>query len=403
MHVVHLVDTYLNYSRTWIHHQIEAVPGVRASVVAIDVVDEGPARFPVADLQVLGRFGGPVTRWVFGRPVLARGAIRRLARAALQARDADLAHAHFGNVGWMFLPAVRAAGLPLVTSFYGIDLGRLPVTAPAWRWRYGELFADGLRFFCEGPAMAADLAALGCPREKIRVQPLGVDTTRFEVRIRARAAGDPLRVLMVARFTEKKGVPDAIAAVAAASRVADVRLTVVGDAPPRRWGRDPEQREKRRILTTVRELGLADRVTLAGRLAYDELARLAATHHVAIQPSKRSALGDTEGGAPVSLIELAATGLPAVATRHADIPHVVDEGVTGLLADEGDIETLAGHLVRLARDLDLAARLGANAASHVRRRFDLEVCRASLARHYREAIEASRRDAEDTRVRSTRS
>lgn len=385
MHVVHLVDTYLDYSRTWIHHQIDGVPDVRTSVVAVDVVDDGPTRFPVADLHVLRPGAGAYTRWALGRPSLRQQAIQAVAPLDLL-RDADVAHAHFGDVAWAFLPSVLAAGLPLATSFYGIDLSRLPATAPVWRRRYGELFAHGAVFFCEGPAMAADLAGLGCPPEKIRVQRLGVDTSRFPVLPRPRRPGDALRLLLVARFTEKKGIPDAIRAVALASREVDVRLTVVGDAPPRLWPFDAERRERRRIRAAVRRFHVADRVTFAGRVAYDALPGYAATHDVLIQPSKRSALGDTEGGAPVSLIELAATGLPAIATRHADIPQVVDDGATGLLADEGDVAGLSRHVVRLARDRELAGTLGARASRHVCERFGLDACRRTLAARYREVV-----------------
>jgi colanic acid/amylovoran biosynthesis glycosyltransferase len=54
--------------------------------------------------------------------------------------------------------------------------------------------------------------------------------------------------------------------------------------------------------------------------------------------------GDTEGGAPVSLIEMAATGMPIVSTTHCDIPEVIKPGITGLLAPEKDVEALVNHL-----------------------------------------------------------
>jgi colanic acid/amylovoran biosynthesis glycosyltransferase len=51
--------------------------------------------------------------------------------------------------------------------------------------------------------------------------------------------------------------------------------------------------------------------------------------------------GDTEGGAPVSIIEMAASGMPIVSTTHCDIPEVVIDGETGFLAPERDSTALA--------------------------------------------------------------
>ncbi|NIP81231.1 MAG: glycosyltransferase, partial [Gemmatimonadetes bacterium] len=53
-----------------------------------------------------------------------------------------------------------------------------------------------------------------------------------------------------------------------------------------------------------------------------------------------AANGDGEGGAPTTLLEAQAVGLPVVASRHADIPWVVAPEA-GLLAPEEDPEALA--------------------------------------------------------------
>ena len=54
--------------------------------------------------------------------------------------------------------------------------------------------------------------------------------------------------------------------------------------------------------------------------------------------------GDTEGGAPVTLVEMAATGMPIVSTVHCDIPSVIIHSRTGLLAEERDVNGLLQHL-----------------------------------------------------------
>ena len=45
--------------------------------------------------------------------------------------------------------------------------------------------------------------------------------------------------------------------------------------------------------------------------------------------------GDTEGGAPTTILDAQAVGTIVVGSTHADIPFLVEDGVTGFLADEG--------------------------------------------------------------------
>jgi glycosyltransferase involved in cell wall biosynthesis len=66
-------------------------------------------------------------------------------------------------------------------------------------------------------------------------------------------------------------------------------------------------------------------------------------------------------GTPVSLIEAALAGRPAVATRVGSVGEVVEDGVTGLLAPP-DAAALAAPTIRLLRDAGLRERLGRQAA-----------------------------------------
>ena len=75
-------------------------------------------------------------------------------------------------------------------------------------------------------------------------------------------------------------------------------------------------------------------------------------------------------GAPVTICELAATGMPVVATRHCDIPHVVEDGTGALLADERDVTGLVTHLRRLVAEPHLWGRLTRAARSRIEERFD---------------------------------
>jgi colanic acid/amylovoran biosynthesis glycosyltransferase len=130
-------------------------------------------------------------------------------------------------------------------------------------------------------------------------------------------------------------------------------------------------------------------VRLLGYCTREELLREAYDHDVLLAPSREAEDGDTEGGAPVVLVDAAATGMPIVATRHADIPAVVIDGVTGLLAAERDVEALSELLGRIASEPGLAERLGTAGRARVEACFDVRVLGRRLAGIYEELAEAS--------------
>jgi colanic acid/amylovoran biosynthesis glycosyltransferase len=187
--------------------------------------------------------------------------------------------------------------------------------------------------------MAGAVQALGCPVEKIRIHHLGIRTEEIPFRPRTWDPCTPLRALIAGGFVEKKGIPVALAAIARirARSGIDIRVVLVGDA--RRERRS--LKEKERIEEAIGELGLEAVTERHGFVSHSVLHDLASTAHVLLAPSLTAKDGDTEGGAPVVLMEMAASGLPIVSTRHCDIPEVILDGETGWLARERDVESLA--------------------------------------------------------------
>ena len=73
-------------------------------------------------------------------------------------------------------------------------------------------------------------------------------------------------------------------------------------------------------------------------------------------------------GMPVSLIEAASLGLPAVTTRVGSAPEVVLDGVTGFVTD-GDAAALAAATRRLLDDAQLRTTMGEAALGHAQQEF----------------------------------
>lgn len=73
----------------------------------------------------------------------------------------------------------------------------------------------------------------------------------------------------------------------------------------------------------------------------------------------------------MTLIEMAATGIPIVSTTHCDIPSVILHGRTGLLAQERDVEGLLGHLRWLVGHPMQWEEMARAGRSHVELEFDV--------------------------------
>jgi colanic acid/amylovoran biosynthesis glycosyltransferase len=363
--IFHYHPTWLKVTENWIYNQIRNLPADYETHILCEKT-ENLSTFAMPNMHVLG------TRrhWRFWYDKLPRKLGLRtkspfFLKASREVRPA-LVHSHFGHVGWEIYPSVSQTGASHVVTFYGQDLTRLPAQKAIWRKRYAQLFAHVDRVVCEGPFMRQSLLHLGCPTEKALVHHLGISIEKIPFQPRAWAPGTPLRVLLAGRFAEKKGFPDALAALAKLRRDVDLRVTIVGDA-----GDSPdEQQQKAKILDIIEQSGLAVATSLLGFQPHSTLLNLAYENHIFLSPSVVACDGDSEGGAPVTLIEMAATGMPVVSTKHCDIPSVIQDERTGLLADERDIDGLVARLGWLVDNPGRWAEMVAAGRAHIEAEYD---------------------------------
>jgi len=294
----------------------------------------------------------------------------------------ELIHSHFGPVGWRDSKVALIVGMKHVVTFYGQDVNRLPQTDPRWNDRYRMLFSNVDAILCEGPYMKRSLVKLGCPPDRILVHHLGVNTHEVKFRPRSWRPGETLRVLIAGTFREKKGIPYALEALGRLRNDIHLAITIIGDASD-----DPASyNEKQRILEVIDEQQLTDRTRLLGFRSYDFLLDEAYRNHVFLSPSVTASDGDTEGGAPVVLIDMAATGMPIVSTRHCDIPEVIQDGITGFLAEERDVEGLADCLKELVQRQDEWERMTQAGRERMEKDFDAQKQAEKLAQIYQKIL-----------------
>ena len=91
-------------------------------------------------------------------------------------------------------------------------------------------------------------------------------------------------------------------------------------------------------------------------------------------------------GLPLSLVLAMGAGLPAIATRVAGIPEVIQDGVSGLLVPPGDQEQLGAALSRVIGNSELRIALGEAARAFVRPRFGIDGYVAAVTDLYDELL-----------------
>lgn len=211
-----------------------------------------------------------------------------------------------------------------------------------------------------------------------------VDTDQFvpsgERRRRVREElGIPLDAPLVgtvSNLTPLKGLETFFAAAArvAAARP-DAHFAVVGSAPAshRAYGE--------RLQRQAAALGLPHPIVFAGDRR--DVEDWYAAFDVALVTSHSE-------GTTTTVLEAQSCGTPVVANRVAALPEVVEDGRVGILVEPGRPDLVADAVLRLLRDDELRARMGAAGRAAARTRFDAEVCAEVHAQAYAAALERAK-------------
>lgn len=389
--VAHYTREWLPQTQTWLYNQVRYLPeSVEAHVISERT--ENLDQFDVPNLHSLA----DTSSWQYYREVglhlLGVRPYYEFTIDRVDACEAEILHTHFGDYSWQNLEVSRRTGVKHVVTFYGNDVTSYPRQDEKWVRRYRELFDHVDAILCEGPHMAQSVVDLGCPEDKVHVHHLGVPVADIRFEERSYEPGAPLRVLIAASFREKKGIPYAIEALGRLQREIPVEVTIVGgvaDVPllgPISKSVSGSKAEKKRIMKAIERWDLGDSVRLLGYQPHDVLMEEAYDHHVFLQPSVTARNGDGEGGAPVTLIEMTATGMPIVSTRHCDIPSIVKHEENGLVVPERDPDALVDQLRWLAENPERWSTMGRAGRSHVEVEYNAPVQGKRLARRYKEIL-----------------
>jgi glycosyltransferase involved in cell wall biosynthesis len=286
---------------------------------------------------------------------VARSVRRRLRRVA---REVDvLVQDELCHPSLAWANDALPADTPVVGLVHHL---RAAERAPAWRRRaYRSVERRYLRtldaVICTSETTrrtVVDLAGPETTAQSVVAYPAGSrfgDPLPADV-IRDRAHENPFRIVFLGNVTPRKGLDTLLAGVARLH--CDWELTVLGSLTV-------DERYAGSVARLVGDLGLADRVTLAGRVDDDRLRAELRRGHVLAMPSAYEGFG-------IAYLEGMCFGLPPLASTAGGASELVTHRTDGWLVDPDDPSGIADALAPICRKRDRLARMGVAAADRYR-------------------------------------
>jgi glycosyltransferase involved in cell wall biosynthesis len=314
--------------------------------VCVEHVTAGP-KSPVAKddlLPFMGSFAtGLAERWRRDRP--------------------DVVHAHFWMSGLASLRAAAICGVPVVQTFHALGTVKRrwqveqdtspPSRIETERW----IGCSATRIIATCTDEVAELRAMGVADEVVDVVPCGVDVSIFRPASQVvRASRHAPRLLIVSRLVPRKGVEDAIRALAL---LPAAELVVVGGPSADRLDDDPEVGRLRQVMA---ECGVSGRVRLMGHLRHEDLPAMIGSSDVLLAVPWYEPFG-------ITVLEAMACGVPVVASAVGGMLDTVAAGVTGVFVNSRDPRSIAAGTGWLLSDQQRRAAMGRAGVERVSNRY----------------------------------
>jgi colanic acid/amylovoran biosynthesis glycosyltransferase len=287
-------------------------------------------------------------------------------------KSIKIIHAHFGQNGFAALKLKEKLKVPLITSFYGYDSGRLGTTYKPY---YKELIKKGELFLVLSQDMKDDLLKLGFPEQKIIIHHLGIDLDKFS--LNSDESDDVYIFSTICRFDKSKGVHFVIEAFRnflknTKNAQIHYQLRIVGGGT-----------YENKLKNLVKQHKLQDKVHFVNNLimqnsreiVLNEMQKCKVFILASYSPKR-----NLKEGTPIVLMEAQACGKPCISTSHAGIPEVVKDKVSGFIVKETSVNDIEKCMHLFANDPELYFKYSLSARKYVEENYNQKVQMENLKR-----------------------
>ena len=262
--------------------------------------------------------------------------------------DLDLLHVHYAiphaSAAYMAKQIVKSKigrNIPVITTLHGTDItlvGKDKTYEPVVTFSINE--SDSITSVSEN---LKEETYKNFPITKpIDVITNFVDVARFAKKpidaFKKVIAPNGEKILLHAsNFRKVKRVNDVISVFAEVRKEIPAKLMMVGDGPERPVAEN-----------LVRQLGVADDVRFVGK--QEQMEDIMNVSDIFLLPSEYESFG-------LSALEAMAGGAIVISTNAGGLPEINIDGVTGFMADVGDVKTMSQKAIEVLNDEVLLAKM----------------------------------------------
>ena len=275
-------------------------------------------------------------------------------------KDRSIKTAFFGAAAPLALltPTLRRAGVKKVVALtHGHEVWWSKIWPFTWAIKSIARNVDHLTYLGEFTRKAISRAISDSARASmVKIAP-GIDTDHFapvdstDVK-KSLGLTEKKVIVSVGRLVHRKGQDVLITAMPEILReIPDAHLLLIGEGPYRQY-----------LESQVKKLKIDSHVSFIGRISYADLPRYICLGEVFAMPARSRLAGLEVEGLGIVYLEASACGLPVIAGNSGGAPDAVREGVTGVVVDGRDRQTVAQSITELlaaperARTMGLAGR-----------------------------------------------
>lgn len=223
---------------------------------------------------------------------------------------------------------------------------------------YQNLFNNNILITANTEYLANKIVELGCPKEKIEILPVGVNTSFFEPVNRDKSNKNSIKLITVGRLDKVKGHQYCIEVVnKLIKKGINVTLTIIG-----------EGKERSNLELLVKKFELENNIFLLGSKEPNEVRSEFWTHDiylllaVPVEFERR----ETQG---LATLEAQACGLPAIVFDSGGVKYTVKNKVSGFVCKEFDIEEVINKVELLSNNTEILDNMRQNAIEFVNNEF----------------------------------
>ena len=273
--------------------------------------------------------------------------------------------------------AARRLGLPHVWHLREVVGPTGPIRLAREDASFGEYMRRHASVVVANSYITAAAVRDWMPSELLRIVPNGIDLARFQPRSGYSVTGRPLVVAMVASLTSRwKKHALFIEAASKVDQSLPLEFRIYGHTGSAHSTTEDHYAAQLRRLAN--DAGLADRLRWPGYLA--DPVEIMDQIDILVHPADGESFGRV-------IVEAMAAGLPVVGVRGGGVGEIVQDQVTGILAEPNRADHLAAAVERLACDESLRRTMGQAGRRRADENYSLAACTAGMLEMYQLAMQ----------------